>query len=59
VLLLLLLLYRHKLVQVRTRAKNSLQALCYSAGAARRAQLLSRKGRERLAQLPMSAAMSR
>src|SRR5215216_6619093 len=27
-----LLRYRHKLVQMRTRAKNSLQALAYSAG---------------------------
>jgi len=54
-----LLRYRHKLVQVRTRAKNSLQALAYGAGAARRAQLLSRKGRERLLRLPMSEAMAR
>lgn len=54
-----LLRYRHKLVQLRTRAKNSLQALAYSAGSAKRAQLLSGKGRERLSQLPMSAAMDR
>lgn len=54
-----LLRYRHKLVQMRTRAKNSLQALAYGAGSARRAQLLSQKGRGRLLQLPMSAAMSR
>lgn len=52
-----LLRHRHKLVQLRTRAKNSLQALAYGAGSAKRAQLLSRKERERLAQLPMSAAM--
>jgi transposase len=42
-----LLRYRHKLVQMRTRVKNSLQALAYGAGSARRAPLLSRKGRER------------
>jgi transposase len=54
-----LLRYRHKLVQLRTRAKNSLQALAYSAGSAKRAQLLSGKGRERLSQLPMSEAMDR
>ncbi len=44
---------------MRTRVKNSLQALAFSAGAAKRAQLLSRKGRERLLQLPTSAAMDR
>jgi transposase len=54
-----LLRYRHKPVQMRTRAENSLRALAYGAGSPRRAHLLSRKGRERLLQLPMSAAMSR
>ena len=54
-----LLRYRHKLVQMRTRVKNSLQALAYGAGSARRAQLLSRKGRERFSQLPMGEAMGR
>jgi transposase len=54
-----LLCYRHRLVQMQTRAKNSLQALAFSAGSARRAQLLSRKGRGRLSQLPMSVAMDR
>jgi hypothetical protein len=51
--------YRHKLVQMRTRAKNSLQALAYGAGSPRRAHLLSQRGRERLLQLPMGGAMSR
>jgi transposase len=50
--------YRHKLVQMRTRAQNSLQALAFSAGSAGRSKLLSRKGRERFMQLPMSAAMA-
>jgi len=54
-----LLRYRRKLVQMRTRVKNSLQALAHGAGWARRAQLLSRKGRERFPQLPMSEAMDR
>jgi transposase len=54
-----LLRYRHKLVQMRIRAKNSLQALAYGAGSPRRAHLLSQWGRERLLQLPMGAAMSR
>jgi transposase len=55
--ILRLLRYRHRLVQMRTQCKNSLQALAYSAGSAKRATLLSQKGRERFRQLPMSAAM--
>jgi transposase len=57
--ILRLLRYRHRLVQMRTQCKNSLQALAYSAGSAKRAALLSQKGRERFLQLPMSAAMDR
>jgi transposase len=52
-----LLRSRHRLVQMRTRCKNSLQALAFSAGSAKRATLPSQKGRERFLQLPMSAAM--
>lgn len=51
--------YRHKLVQMRTRAKNCLQALAFSAGSAGRSKLLSKKGREQFLQLPMSEAMAR
>jgi transposase len=54
-----LLRYRHKLVQLRTRAKNSLQALAFSAGSMGRSKLLSREGRTRFLQLPMSEAMAR
>jgi transposase len=54
-----LLRHRHKLVQLRTRAKNSLQALAFSAGSSGRSRLLSRKGREQFLQLPMSEAMGR
>jgi transposase len=54
-----LLRYRHKLVQLRTRAKNSLQALAFSAGSAGRSKLLSREGRTQFLQLPMSGAMAR
>jgi transposase len=54
-----LLRYRHKLVQMRTRAKNSLQALAFSAGSAGRSRLLSREGREQFLRLPMSEAMGR
>jgi transposase len=57
--ILRLLRYRHRLVQMRTKCKNSLQALAYNAGSAKRATLLSQKGRERFMQLPMSAAMDR
>lgn len=51
--------YRHKLVQMRTRAKNCLQALAFSAGSAGRSKLLSQKGREQFLRLPMSEAMAR
>jgi len=51
--------YRHKLVQMRTRAKNSLQALAFSAGWAGRSRLLSRAGREQFLRLQMSEAMGR
>lgn len=54
-----LLRYRYKLVQVRPRAKNSLQALAFSAGSSGRSSLLSKAGREQFTQLPMSEAMSR
>lgn len=54
-----LLRHRHKLVQIRTRAKNGLQALAFSAGSSGRSRLLSRAGRERFLQLPMSEAMGR
>jgi transposase len=57
--ILRLLRYRHRLVQMRTKCKNSLQALAFSAGSAKRATLFSQKGRERFLQLPMSAAMDR
>lgn len=54
-----LLRYRHKLVQMRTRAKNSLQALAFSAGSSGRSRLLSREGREQFLRLEMSEAMGR
>lgn len=54
-----LLRYRHKLVQMRTRAKNSLQALAFSAGSTGRSKLLSKEGREKFVRLPMSEAMMR
>lgn len=46
-------------MQVRTRAKNSLQALAFSAGSAGRSKLLSRQGRQQFLRLPVSEAMGR
>lgn len=57
--MLRLLRYRHKPVRMRTRAKNSLQALAFSAGRAGRSRLLSRAGREQFLRLEMSEAMGR
>ncbi len=54
-----LLRHRHKLVQIRTRAKNGLQALAFSAGSSGRSRLLSRAGREQFLRLEMSEAMTR
>jgi transposase len=54
-----LLRHRHKLVQIRTRAKNGLQALAFSAGSAGRSRLLSREGRAQFLRLEMSEAMTR
>lgn len=57
--ILWLLRYRHRLVQMRTKCKNSLQALAFSAGAVRRATLFNQKGRASFMELPMSAAITR
>jgi transposase len=54
-----LLRHRHKLVQIRTRAKNGLQALAFSAGSSGRSRLLSREGRAQFLRLEMSEAMTR
>jgi transposase len=54
-----LLRCRHKLGQMRTRAKDSLQALAFSAGSAGRSRLLSRAGPERFLRPGMSEAMGR
>jgi aquaporin Z len=50
--------YRHKLVEMRTRAKNCLQALAFSAGSAGRSKLLRQKGCEQFKQIRMSAAIA-
>jgi len=51
--------HRHKLVQIRTRAKNGLRALAFSAGSSGRSRLLSREGRAQFLRLEMSEAMTR
>ncbi len=51
--------HRHKLVQIRTRAKNGLQALAFSAGSPGRSRPLSREGRAQFLRLEMSEAMTR
>jgi transposase len=48
--------YRHRLVQMRTRLYNSLQAIALSAGVSLKAKLRTSKGRERLSQLSLTPA---
>lgn len=51
--------YRHRLVQLRTKSYNSLQAIALSAGVSLKAKLRTRKGKERLLGLPLSPAGNR
>ncbi len=55
--ILRMLRYRHKLVQMRTRIKNSLQALSMQAGLSLRSKLFTRVGLEQLRQAMMSPVM--
>ena len=48
--------YRHKLVKVRTIAKNSLQAISLGAGLTEKRGLLSQRGQERLRGLGTAAS---
>jgi len=48
--------YRHKLVKMRTMAKNSLQAISLGAGLSLRSRLHSERGRARLKQLNLTPA---
>lgn len=54
-----LLKHRHKLVQMRTRVKNQLQALAMNQGLCRRRKLWSRRGRGELEQLALGPWASR
>ncbi len=50
--------YRHKLVKVRTIAKNSLQAIGINAGLPLKRKLLTQAGIERLKALPLTPVLS-
>jgi transposase len=51
--------HRHQLVQLRTRAKNGLQAMALSYGVRRRSRLWNAAGREELQKLPLREGMAR
>ncbi len=54
-----LLEHRHQLVQLRTRAKNGLQATALSYGLRRRGRLWSAAGQEELQKIPLREGMAR
>lgn len=54
-----LLEHRHSLVQMRTQAKNGLQAVALNYGLAKRRQLWTAAGLTQLRQLPVSEGMGR
>jgi transposase len=51
--------HRHQLVELRTRAKNGLQAMALSYGLRRRGRLWSKRGQEELKKLPLREGMGR
>ena len=51
--------HRHQLVELRTRAKNGLQAMALSYGLRRRGRRWSRAGQEALQKLPLREGMAR
>jgi transposase len=50
--------YRHRLVQLRTAMRNSLQALALGSGVVLKAKLRTKQGRQKLGELPLSPALS-
>jgi transposase len=54
-----LLEHRHQLVELRTRAKNGLQAMALSYGLRRRGRLWSERGQEELQKIPLREGMAR
>ncbi len=51
--------HRHQLVELRTRAKNGLQAMALSYGLRRRGRLWSKAGQEELERIPLREGMGR
>lgn len=51
--------HRHQLVELRTRAKNGLQAMALGYGLRRRGRLWSAAGREELEKIPLREGMAR
>jgi transposase len=51
--------HRHQLVELRTRAKNGLQAMALGYGLRRRGRLWSKAGREELEKIPLREGMAR
>jgi transposase len=51
--------HRHPLVELRTRAKNGLQAMALSYGLRRRGRLWSKAGQEELKKIPLREGMAR
>ena len=51
--------HRHQLVELRTRAKNGLQAMALSYGLRRRGRLWSKAGQEELEKIPLREGMGR
>jgi transposase len=54
-----LLEHRHQLVELRTRAKNGLQAIALNYGLARRTRLWTERGQAELQKLPLREGMAR
>lgn len=54
-----LLEHRHQLVELRTRAKNGLQAMALNYGVRRRSRLWNAAGREELQKIPLREGMAR
>jgi transposase len=50
--------YRHRLVQMRTRMRNSLQSIAHGCGVSLGPALRSKRGQERLNALPLSPVLS-
>ncbi len=51
--------HRHQLVEIRTRAKNGLQAIALNYGMRRRGRLWSKRGQEELKKIPLREGMGR